>query len=787
MTSTQGTSTRPQHWAGQWLPLVLALLLAIPALWPLGQPGLQQTDDGMHHLFRLFNLNVTIRAGHPGTRWLADEGFGYGFPVFNFYAPLSYYATLALHWTGLGLVTSLEWALGLGIVLAAFTMYLFARELFGPWGAGLSAVAYTWTPYHIADSWTRGALAEQWAFVYIPLLLLALLKIVRLASEADRRAAWGPTLWGSLALAGLVLTHNLTVLLVAPVLIAWALFLLVVGASRQRLRCLGHFTAMALLGLMLSAAFWLPAAVELRFVLAGHAFERFEDWVLRLPPPRRLFEPVWFHPFDVSFRPVPHPLSVAQMAIALLGFGVGLWRWRRLPRLLRRALPLWFAILLFALFLQTDLSKDVWRAPGMLILQFYWRWQVVVTLVTAMLSGYLIFVFPWALIQIGKPQRPVSQGVLIAPTLLMLGTGAALISATLPGIYWTPSMIPTTEQQATDDNIDYLAAALYDFGRGLWLREYGSVSMFEFMPMEATPRRADFFLSAGPTAGDAGSFGAASPKLAASPLAVQVVPGRQQPLQRHFTVTSRQPWTMQLHQFYFSGWEATVNGLVTPARPTGDLALVGVALPAGRHDVVFRFGMTAPRRAGWTMTVVGLAVLGGSAILLRRWGWLVLAAALVMTFSGLALRHRMSEPTDYVPNPISAIFGSEAQLVGYHLDPKKLRPGSENLVTLNWLALSRPRVDYKVFLHLVDLNGTLWAQHDGEPVFNFAPTTRWQPGEFIEDRHFLTWHTDKEPPPGRYLLFAGLYDLATGQRLPVTDLDGRFIGDQVLLGEFDLP
>lgn len=53
----------------RWLPPTLALLRTLPALRPLWQPGLQQTDDGMHHLFRLFNL--AIRAGYLGARWLA--------------------------------------------------------------------------------------------------------------------------------------------------------------------------------------------------------------------------------------------------------------------------------------------------------------------------------------------------------------------------------------------------------------------------------------------------------------------------------------------------------------------------------------------------------------------------------------------------------------------------------------------------------------------------------------------------------------------------------------------
>ncbi len=783
MTSPPSPPSRLRSLTDQWLPLLVALLLTAPALRPLWQPGLQQTDDGVHHLFRLFNLDLAIRAGYWGARWLADEGFGYGFPVFNFYAPLTYYAGLVLHWLGAGFVTTLEWTLAAGLLLAVVAMFFFARELVGPWGAALAAVAYTWAPYHIADTWTRAALAEQWAFVWIPLLLLALLKIARAGppetSTGSRsiHTGWGPTLWGGLALAGLVLTHNLTVILAAPVLVVWALFLLVVEVQEQRLRCLGRFFAMALLGLLLSAAFWLPAIAESQFVLAGQSLERFEDWAQRLEPPRLLLELSWRHPYAIVDRRIDHPMAVAQALVALLGVLVGIGRWRALPRLARLSLPLWLGFLFFALFMQSELSEAVWRVPGMLLLQFPWRWQMVGALATAMLSGYLVFVFPWALQRTANTGSASPRGAL-APALLVITVGVALISAALPRIPFLPTNIPTTDVQISNENIDRRAAILYDFGRGLWLREYGSPWMFEYIPVEAAELRRDFFLSAGPLAPE--SQGAAA-------LVVQMTPGRQRPLERRFTVSSDAPWTLQLRQFYFPGWEALVNGAAVPAQPTGDLALAGVTLPAGQHEVVFRFGLTPPRQVGWALTLLGMAILLAGAVLLGRWRWLALAALLLLGYVGLAQLQRQAQPNVYTPAPVAATFGAEAQLIGLDLDPSQLQPDGENEVVLNWLALRRPANDYKVFLHLVDLTGALWAQHDGEPGSSFTPTTRWQPGEFIEDRHQLEWRSAEAPPPGRYLLFAGLYDPATGQRLPVTDLTGQPIGDQVLLGEFDLP
>lgn len=784
MTISQPQPAKPvSSWTARWLPLVLALLLTLPALRPLWQPGLQQTDDGMHHLFRLFNLDLAIRAGHLGARWLADEGFGYGFPVFNFYAPLSYYAGLVFHWFGLGFVTTLEWTLAAGLLLSVVTMYLFARELFGPWGAALAAVAYAWAPYHLADTWTRGALAEQWAFIWIPLLLLALLKIARAGAASPppgsgkNQARWAPTLWGGLALAGLILTHNLTVLLAAPILLAWAAFLLAVEIKEARLRCLGHFVALGLLGLLLSAAFWLPAIVEAHTVLAGQSPESFAEWSQRLEQFATLLAESWRHPYTIQDRRVEHALGQAQALIAALGLAAGVWRWRRIPRTARLALPLWLGLLLFALLMQSQWSAALWQhVPGLLLLQFPWRWQAAGAVATALLSGYLVFALP------PTTERSETAAGWLLRTALVVTVAALLASSALPSLPWQPnSTYAASEEPADDATVGRATMTLYDYGRGLWLREHGSPWMFEYMPVDALPLREEFFLSARP-GGDASGAAALS---MTEPLAVQVTPGRQRPLERRFTVNSAEPWTLQLHQFYFPGWQALIDGVPVPAQPMGELALAGVLVPAGEHEVVFRFGATWPRQVGWALTLTGLALWLAGVVWLRRWRWLAVVAVALLLYGGLALVQRQAQPADYVPTPVGATFGQEAQLLGFHLDD--VRPGGANTVTLNWLALRQPAADYKVFLHLVDASGALWAQHDGEPGFFFTPTTRWQPGEFMEDFHTLAWREGETSPPGRYLLFAGLYDPESGQRLPLLDAAGQPAGDQVLLGEVDLP
>jgi hypothetical protein len=95
-------------------------------------------------------------------------------------------------------------------------------------------------------------------------------------------------------------------------------------------------------------------------------------------------------------------------------------------------------------------------------------------------------------------------------------------------------------------------------------------------------------------------------------------------------------------------------------------------------------------------------------------------------------------------------------------------------LNVTWLPLQPFNEDWKVFVHLVDASGQVLAQFDGQPLEGTYPTSQWIPGELIEDSYPLT--LPAASPPGPYRVFTGLYNEATGLRLPVSgDPEGRVI------------
>ncbi len=63
-----------------------------------------------------------------------------------------------------------------------------------------------------------------------------------------------------------------------------------------------------------------------------------------------------------------------------------------------------------------------------------------------------------------------------------------------------------------------------------------------------------------------------------------------------------------------------------------------------------------------------------------------------------------------------------------------------------------------MFVHLVSDKGELLAQHDGPPLLGTRPTTYWEPGEFVLDRHTLALPA---MPAGDLRLHIGMYDSET--------------------------
>ena len=168
MTKHRYFSSVIGHWPLVIGHLTFIALAVLPAAWPYLGAGLPRTNDALPHLYRALALDRLVRAGRLWPRWSPDLVHGYGYPVFNFFPPLSHYLVVLYHLVGLPLTNAYRAAVLTHFVLAAWFAFLLARDLFGPSGGWVAALAYAYSPYLLYDAHVRGARRRERPVIRTP-------------------------------------------------------------------------------------------------------------------------------------------------------------------------------------------------------------------------------------------------------------------------------------------------------------------------------------------------------------------------------------------------------------------------------------------------------------------------------------------------------------------------------------------------------------------------------------------------------------------------------------------
>ncbi len=686
------------------VPLTLAFAI-LPAAIFLVQAGFFQSSDGMIHLYRLFELDRSFHAGIFYPRWFPLSGYGYGLPVLNYYPPLTYYLGEAFHLCGAGYIEAIKLVVGAGLLIAACSMFLFARDLLGTRAALVAGIAYAYLPYFLSDAYVRGNWPEMLAMAQMPFVLWT---FRRLVSPSPAKNLVLATMLAALSFAAIILTHHLTALSFAALLLAYLIFLFV--QSRDRKPMLAVVVALAL-GLALSAFYFVPSLAELNLVFVGPSSDaRFI--VSQLVTLTELFTPTLFYFYLPQRQVVMRVAGFPQMLAALSSIFILILAGRKLVRR-ERWMPTAFFFLLVmvvALSMMLTFAAPVWFSVPMLrFMQFPWRMQLIAGVGIAFLLGVCA---KW----IGERTHWLAYP-LFAATLIALAT------AHLP-----VRVFPLTNDQvdltrATDS--DYVIAQM---GWG-WTREFvpAAVQVSEaiYAPVSKAAITAD---------------------VAAPAPMVQIV--NDELLARTLHVTTQTPYEISLHTFYYPGWQASIDGVAARTYPRGALGLATVTVPPGAHQVTFRFQDTRLRALTTWVSLLALAGVAIGLFIAQRRVMLGALIALAIV-SGLVAWHTRDSATQ-PPRAVAANLDQQVMLIGYATE----RTDTTLYVTLDWLALREMNTDYVSFVHLVGVDGVMRAQDDGMPDRGLSPTTRWLPGEMIADRRAIPL---REIAPGDYTLTAGMY------------------------------
>ncbi|HSB11455.1 MAG TPA: hypothetical protein VLM38_18345 [Blastocatellia bacterium] len=525
------------------------------------------THDMFLHFDQMKSFYNGLAAGEVYPRWEEDTNRGFGAPTTSYYPPGIYYLTAACFAFARDWLRALVGAHLVMMIASAAALYFYARETMGRAAATASMATYIFLPYHLADLYQRGAIAELLGFIWMPMMLRfadRLLKAPR-AEDPARAATSGSSLLG---VAGLALSYGAFVWSHPPTAFQFTLgfgvYVLVLSLIGRQWKRLPVIVLALALGIGVSAVYLGPAAIEQNLIHKEFIFETWpyhKTYIFVHDLYSADFYGGFFKLLDWIW--ITGTIVIAGAALVLLWF-----KRQTLADLpvLHRRVAAWVIVGGLASFMMTKASMPVGKLiPKIEIGVFTWRMLSITTLVVALLAG----AFVEAAIAARREGRR-SERLLFTSIFLVVLVGSVIFSAIAvirPVASYSTfepeqehinyATIPITAPADPEElPVDTPPAELAD--------ENGGVSVEEWKPEHRVVRA---------------------------------------------ELTSDDQ--LLLRTFNFPGWTATVDGREVPIRTAEELGDMEIDLVAGSHTVELDFLDTPARRYGRVTTLVSLGLVFG--------------------------------------------------------------------------------------------------------------------------------------------------------------------------------
>ena len=627
------------------------LPLSIFAWGPLLTPAyFFNAHDAKHSVFFLVEFDQTFRDGFLWPRWSPDFAFGYGYPLFNLYAPLAFYIAEILHLLGLGFTAAIKTMYVLATIGAGLGMYGFTQRLFGRQAGLLAAIVYMYVPFHLVEIFVRSDYAEFVALALIPFLFWAFTELV--AAPSLRWVALAGFTYGLLAL-----THPVPFFTFSPLLMVYLLMLILTKAkldlkypeptkspkgrrsalpwdagtvwpvdevaqrgqanevARRGQAPYGQGTmslisnsiyiaSAGVLGLALAAIYLIPAIIETRYIKVEQWTSGSYNYLQHFVYFAQFFSPEWGYGYsgiglldDLSYQ-------LGIVVIALISFALISIITRRFPH---HSTALFFLVATFiVIFLMSPLAEPVWRVvPIATLVQFPWRLLGLTAFTMSVVAGSLLaktneeltinnspFTIQSQQVPQGEAKRSGPQTKWPVEARPPVGHSSPLYLLTLVVVL---ASLPYTLPQYTEiPDWAETPLAIINWDRASIADRVGMVSVTQEQP-KTSPLEQQYLKG--------------EPLSAAGIVTGQ---GTVETLHRggassQVKVVAAEPVTLQFYTYDYPGWQVTLNGHPLPHRPEPPYGLITVDVPAGDHTLLLGMGSTPPRTLG--AIISGLALL----------------------------------------------------------------------------------------------------------------------------------------------------------------------------------
>lgn len=523
------------------LPFILLTLIALLYTLPFFRPGFFSTHDGEWAVIRLVEMQRELKDLQIPPRWSDYLNHGYGYPLFLYTYPFPYYLGIVFRAFRIGLVDTIKVIFVGSLLLGAISMYLLGKELTSKYGGFIAALFYTIAPFRLVNLYVRGSLGESVSLAIAPLLFYLSLKFILKPSLITLSSA-------SLMLAVFILSHNIMALSFFPFWIFFLYIMLISYFEDIRVYTLKYFFPMILLGLGLSAYFFVPALLEKKYVILSRVrlanvssnFINFSDF----------FISKWNYGLKPSFQ-----LGWAHVLGVLLSFFSVLFS----NRIYRKKYLLLAGFIFFSIsvlvFFTLPASKVFWDIPPLSWIDFPWRLLSPLTFFLALGCLFL---------SIHKKTKVI--GVFFAILILVLSYRFAK-----PKDYFKKPDVYYATNDATTTSMDELMP--------IWVVD---------TPRERYQEKVEIEKGEGVIS----DLDYDSKKI-------------------EFSINSLSPTTLKVNTIYFPGWKFYLDHDELDLDYSYSDGLIRFKIPSGEYQIRGRFTETSVRMVSNIISLVSFGVLFG--------------------------------------------------------------------------------------------------------------------------------------------------------------------------------
>lgn len=534
------------------LIFLFAAVISIPVVLPFFHKGYFPTHDGEWAVVRMGDMFRSLRDHQFPARYSGNLNFGYGYPLFNFTYPAPYYAGTAFHFLKFGFVDSVKILFVLSVVLSALSMYFASKRIWGSTVAGvISAVFYVYLPYRIVDLYARGSIGESLSFIFFPLIVYFVLKIL------DDPKPKIYIVFASVSYAMLIATHNIMAVLFTPVLLVFVLAKIFLSKPLKKSR--GYFNVLLFMFLSygLSAFFWLPALLEKHSILLSHI--PIADRNIYFVTIHQLLIPKWGyglpdHPDGFSYQIGLAHAAVLVILAGLLAF-VRLKKRKLFKEFNFKLATVLSLIAVCLISLMFSFTASIWKiTPLLKEINYPWTLLALIGFVISLLAGFL-----WL------------QNKFVKHTVVVLAVAAVIL------------VLPFAKPEQ-----------YFDKGDGYYLtNEATTTSSQELMPLwvnknpiERSRKKVEVINGKGE---------------------VRAVLFDSKSIRFTSDLTSKS--VIRINTIYYPGWTIKVDGVPTSISYNNTKGVMDVSVPHGKHQVVAIFGETPMRMVSNGISFASLIML----------------------------------------------------------------------------------------------------------------------------------------------------------------------------------